>query len=100
MIHVMVMMVVMMVMVLHRFGGHRRRARGGAGDCGLCEGVSGEAKRENGRGGKAPDHGGLSFWLGTQTGQGERSSRLLKKSVRLRKEGVGDGFFAWIGFIL
>ena len=61
MMHVMVvMMVVMMVMVLHRFGGHWRRARGGAGDCGLCEGVSGEAKRENGCGGKAPDHGGLS----------------------------------------
>jgi hypothetical protein len=61
MMHVMVMMVVvMMVMVLHRFGGHWRRARGGAGDCGLCEGVSSEAQRENGRGGKAPDHGGLS----------------------------------------
>ena len=68
MMHVMVMVMMVVMMMVHRFGGHRRRARRGAGDCGLCEGVSGEAERENGRDGEALDHGRTFLWLGTPDG--------------------------------
>jgi hypothetical protein len=72
MMHVMVVMMMVMMVMGHRFGGHRRRPFRGAGDCGLSEGVSSEAERENGRGGKALDHGRTFLWFGTQTGHGER----------------------------
>jgi transposase len=59
--HVVVMMVVMVVVVMmHR---HRRLvvdrsgAGRGTGGCFLRDGISGEAKRENGRGRKGLDHG-------------------------------------------
>ena len=55
--HVMVMMVmmmdvVMMMVMMHRLG-HGSRRRSGF----LRDGISGEAKRENGRGSKGLDHG-------------------------------------------
>jgi hypothetical protein len=51
---VMVMMidVVMMMVMMHRLG-HGSRRRSGF----LRDGISGEAKRENGRGSKGLDHG-------------------------------------------
>jgi hypothetical protein len=63
MVHVMVVMVMMMnvvmmmVMMHRRFCVHRRRSGGRAGRCFLGDGISGEAKRENGRGRKGLDHG-------------------------------------------
>jgi hypothetical protein len=60
----MVVMMVMMMVMVHRFGGHRRRPCRGAGDCGLREGVSGEAERERGRGDKGLDHRKAFLWLG------------------------------------
>jgi hypothetical protein len=58
-VHVMVVMVmmmdvVMMMVMMHRLGhGSRGRRRSGF----LRDGISGEAKRENGRGRKGLDHG-------------------------------------------
>jgi hypothetical protein len=50
--HVMVVMMpmpmVVMMMMGHRFGGHRRCSSRGAGDCRLREGVAAEAEREHG----------------------------------------------------
>ena len=65
----MVMMVVMMVMGLRRrcglAGGRRHGARGRGGRrCVLRQRVSGEAERENGRGGKGLDHERTVLWLG------------------------------------
>jgi len=54
-VHVVVMMMVVMVMMMMvHWLGHRsgRRSSGF-----LRDGISGEAKRENGRGGKGLDHG-------------------------------------------
>ena len=68
--HVMVMMmnVVMMMMVMMRWLGHRsgRRSSGF-----LRGGVSGEAERENGRGGKGLDHGKSFLWLANPNGSGK-----------------------------
>ena len=65
----MVMMMVVMMMVGHRrFGVHRRAAGRRAGRCFLRDGVSGEAERENGRGGKGLDHGRIFLWLGDPNG--------------------------------
>ena len=64
---VIMMMVVVVMMVHHRrrgFGGFRGRPSGGASDCGLREGVSAEAEREHGSGGKGLDHGNTFLWLG------------------------------------
>jgi hypothetical protein len=73
--HVMVMMVMMMdVVVMMMMMGHRRlgvhRSRPGrrARRCFLRDGVSGEAERENRRGGKGLDHGGTFLWLGNPNG--------------------------------
>jgi hypothetical protein len=64
-VHVMVMMMVvvvmMMMVVMHRLG---HGSRGGRRSGFLRDGVSGEAERENGRGGKALDHGRTFLWLG------------------------------------
>jgi hypothetical protein len=63
MMHVMVVMVMMMdvvmmmVMVHRRFCVHRGCSGGRAGSCFLRDGVSGEAKGEDGRGRKGLDHG-------------------------------------------
>ena len=54
--HVMVMVVVMVVVHGSRRSGGRSRL--------LRHGVSGEAERENGRGGKGLDHGRTILWLG------------------------------------
>jgi hypothetical protein len=72
-----VMHVVMMMMVVH----HRHRsarARGLLGDrrisgrragrCFLGDGISGEAEREDRRGGEGLDHGGSFLWLGNPNG--------------------------------
>jgi hypothetical protein len=67
MVIMMDVVVVMMVMVHHRrrrFGGLGRGACGGAGDRRLREGVSAEAERQNGRGGKGLDHEKTILWLG------------------------------------
>jgi hypothetical protein len=57
-VHVMVVMVmmnvVMMMVMMHRLG---HGSRGGSRSGFLRDGVSGEAKRENGRGRKGLDHG-------------------------------------------
>jgi hypothetical protein len=59
----MVMMVVVVVMVMHRLG---HRGRGGRRRSSfLRDGVSGEAERKHGRGGKGLDHDGTILWLGT-----------------------------------
>jgi hypothetical protein len=59
MVMMMVMdVVMMMVMMMHRrFCVHRGRSGGRAGRCFLRDGVSGEAKRKDGRGRKGLDHG-------------------------------------------
>jgi hypothetical protein len=56
---VMMMMVVMMVMHAghRRLVVHRSGAGGGAGGCFLRDGISGEAKGEDGCGRKGLDHG-------------------------------------------
>jgi hypothetical protein len=60
-----VMMMVMMMMVMMRRLGHRR----GSGRRGvLRHGVSGQAERENRRGGKGLDHGRSFLWLGNPNG--------------------------------
>jgi hypothetical protein len=64
-VHVMMVMVMMMDVVMMMVMMHRRRwlvvdrsgAGRGAGGCFLRDGISGEAKRENGRGRKGLDHG-------------------------------------------
>ena len=69
MVHVMmvVVMVMMVVMMRHRgrrlASGRRHGARGG-GCCVLGDGISGEAERENRRGGKGLDHERKILWLG------------------------------------
>ena len=61
MVNIVMMMMVVMMMVMHP--GHRRLvvdgrgAGGGAGGCFLRDGISGEAKGEDGRGRKGLDHG-------------------------------------------
>jgi ABC-type lipoprotein release transport system permease subunit len=55
---VMVMMVVVMVMMVVHGSSHRSGRRF------LRHSVSGEAERENGRGGKGLDHGKTFLWLG------------------------------------
>jgi hypothetical protein len=57
--HVMMMVMVMMVVMMH-WRGHRsgRRSSGF-----LRDGISGEAKRENGRGRKGLDHGKVFLCL-------------------------------------
>jgi hypothetical protein len=64
-VHVMVVMMMVVVMMYgHRFGGLWRGPGRSASDCGLRKGVSGEAERENGRGRKGLDHGRTFLWLG------------------------------------
>jgi hypothetical protein len=53
MVMVMMMDVVMVVVMMHRFGHRSGRRSSGF----LRDGMSGEAKRENGRGRKGLDHG-------------------------------------------
>ena len=63
----MMMVVVMMVMVVMHLSGRRRLAGGrrwGGGRCFLRHCISGEAERQNGRGGKGLDHGRTILWLG------------------------------------
>ena len=67
MVHVMMMVVMMMVVMMgphRRLVVDRRRSGGGAGGCFLGDGISGEAKRENRRGGKGLDHERKILWLG------------------------------------
>ena len=72
MVHVMhvvmvMMVVVMMVMMLHRrcrLAGGRGHGARGRGRCVLRQRVSGEAERENRRGGKGLDHERKILWLG------------------------------------
>jgi hypothetical protein len=52
-VHVVVMMMVMMMMMVHWLGHRSGRRSSGF----LRDGISGEAKRENGRGRKGLDHG-------------------------------------------
>jgi hypothetical protein len=52
-----VMMMPMVVVMGHRFGGYWRRPFRGAGYRGLREGVIGEAEREDGGDGNRLDHG-------------------------------------------
>ena len=61
---VMMMMVVMMVRRLGHRSGWRRSGF-------LRDGVSGEAERENGRGGKGLDHGKSFLWLANPNGSGQ-----------------------------
>ena len=68
MMMVMVVMM-MMVMVMHRRLGHRSGA--GRARWFLRDGVSGEAERENGRGGKGLDHGKSFLWLANPNGSGQ-----------------------------
>jgi hypothetical protein len=71
MMMVMMMMDVVMMMVMmmrRRLGVHRSRPGGRAGRCFLRDGVSGEAEREDRRGGKGLDHGGTFLWLGNPNG--------------------------------
>jgi hypothetical protein len=58
-----VMMMPMVVVMGHWFGGHWRRPFGGAGYCGLREGVVGEAERKRGGRHKGLDHGEVFLWL-------------------------------------
>ena len=60
---VVVMMVMMVVVVVHRLG-----HGSGGGRRFLRHGVSGEAERENGRGGKGLDHGKSFLWLANPNG--------------------------------
>ena len=58
MVHVMVVVVMMMDVVMMMVVMHRRGHRSGRRSSGfLRDGISGEAKRENGRGRKGLDHG-------------------------------------------
>jgi hypothetical protein len=73
--HVMMMMVMMdvmmMMMVMHRrLMVDRRSAGGRASCCFLRDGVSGEAERQNRRGGKGLDHGKSVLWLANPSGSG------------------------------
>ena len=66
--HVMMMVVmIMMVMVVV----HGLRHRSGRRSRFLRHGVSGEAERENGRGGKGLDHGKSFLWLANPNGSGQ-----------------------------
>jgi hypothetical protein len=60
-VHVVVMMMMVVMMVMHaghrRLVVHRSGAGGGAGGCFLRDGISGEAKGEDGCGRKGLDHG-------------------------------------------
>jgi len=60
---VMIMMVMMVVHGLRHRSSRRRRF--------LRHGVSGEAERENGRGGKGLDHGKSFLWLANPNGSGQ-----------------------------
>jgi hypothetical protein len=62
--HVMVVMVVMMVVMVVMHGSGHRGGRSGL----LRDGVSGEAKRENRRGGKGLDHWKSFLWLANPDG--------------------------------
>jgi hypothetical protein len=62
-VHVMVMMVVVMMMVMVMMLRLGHGSRGGRRSGFLRDGVSGEAERENGRGGKALDHGKTFLWF-------------------------------------
>ena len=68
MMHVMVMMMMMMMMVMMMMLRLGHGSRGGRRSGFLRDGVSGEAERENGRGGKALDHGRTFLWLGNPNG--------------------------------
>jgi hypothetical protein len=58
MVHVMVVVVMMMDVVMMMVMMHRLGHRSGRRSSGfLRDGISGEAKRKNGRGGKGLDHG-------------------------------------------
>ena len=71
---VMMMNVVMMMMVMVMVHGSRHRS--GSGRRGvLRHGVSGQAERENRRGGKGLDHGRSFLWLGNPNGS-QRSIEL------------------------
>lgn len=65
--HVMVVVVMMMVMVMVVRGS---LGSGGGRSRLLRHGVSGEAERENGRGGNGLDHGRIFLWLRTRMGRG------------------------------
>jgi hypothetical protein len=72
MVMVMMMVVVMVVMMPHRrLVVDRRGAGGSAGCCFLRDGVSGEAEREDRRGGKGLDHGKSVLWLANPNGSGQ-----------------------------
>jgi hypothetical protein len=58
-----VMMMPMVVVMGHRFGGHWRRPFRGAGYCSLREGIAGEAERKRGGYHKGLDHGEVFLWL-------------------------------------
>ena len=70
MVHVMVVVMMMMDVVMMMVVMHRRGHRSGRRSSGfLRDGISGEAKRENGRGRKSLDHGRtFPVVYGTQKG--------------------------------
>jgi hypothetical protein len=61
---VMMMMVVMVMVHDRRLMVDRRCSGGGAGRRFLRDGISGEAERKHGRGGKGLDHERIILWLG------------------------------------
>ena len=67
--HVMMVVMMMVVMMMHRRGHRSGRRSSGF----LRDGISGEAKREDGRGRKGLDHGGTFLSLANPNG----SARLI-----------------------
>jgi hypothetical protein len=69
-VHVVMMMVMVVVVMMVMMHWLRHRS-GSSGRSVLRHGVSGEAKRENGRGRKGLDHERTFLWLGTRTGHSD-----------------------------